>query len=321
MAGGAAGLRAAVWTSIDGLTWEPAPPIGPDPIPMSDEQAGTGYWITDIAPVSDGFLAFGWNRIGCCDGGQAMMWRSTDGTTWSPVDIEGSGFDAYHFSQASAIGPGGAFVVLSGFGLGTSTGILVSDDLVSWDVIELSQGDSFEPASDLAASPDRFIAVGWSQDEDNASHPVAWTSTDGRAWSRLATPDGAARFSNVTWDPVRERFAIGGEDVDGRATIWLTPDGASWGTVTLTAEAGQVTDLSAADGMLFGLGTVGPQPGAEMLAWSSFDGVTWQIHELGTLEAGRLHGSAGVGGAVAVFTGQTILPEHQDVRTAWFGSR
>ena len=88
----------------------------PDPVPGSE---GMSFRIDDVLVLADELIAFGWNHIGCCDGGRGALWRSTDGVSWTFVDTSGTDYgDTYHFPIDSAVAPTGELVLVSAIGLG-----------------------------------------------------------------------------------------------------------------------------------------------------------------------------------------------------------
>jgi hypothetical protein len=71
-------MRAAVWTSPDGRAWNGPIALPPEPA-ADDDGIRPRYWINGFGERDGALLAFGWNGVGCCDGGYPMMWSSEDG--------------------------------------------------------------------------------------------------------------------------------------------------------------------------------------------------------------------------------------------------
>jgi hypothetical protein len=167
--------------------------------------------------------------------------------------------------------------------------------------------------------------------------PVAiWTSTDGRAWTRRATPSSfeGASVADVASGP-SGGVVIGDTGWD-HPWIWTSPDGASWTREPMPAGVFAGAHLRRATAWNSGwilLGSVGggkivccvnSGPTGQPAAWHSSDGATWTRAatrtpvtgrgELETLDAG----SAGlvaveeVGGASS---GSSILWTSTDGRT------
>lgn len=76
--GDASNERGAIWSSMDGVHWTAADLEGP------------GTSVDTVLPVAGGWIATGRDHRGCpsCVGGPRLAWRSDDGRTWSPVDID-----------------------------------------------------------------------------------------------------------------------------------------------------------------------------------------------------------------------------------------
>jgi hypothetical protein len=277
--------RAAIWTSPDGRTWSEPIALPPEPVPNSDGMHPR-YWINGFGQWDGTLLAFGWNGVGCCDGGYPMLWRSDDGDAWSVVDTAGSAFgDGYHFPQRSVVTPQGELAVLSATGLGSDASIFVTGDLMAWDERPITDGERPMSVAGLAASASLLMIVGtehhpYEADEDPPTTAHAWTSTDGRTWTPVVAPNPEGTLDDVTWDPSRERFVAIGTTDDGRPAAWLTTDGSQWSSVPLAEEAGRMHDLVAVDGLVVASGTVGPRlddTTGGTIAWSSHDGITWRV--------------------------------------------
>lgn len=279
--------RATVWTSQDGRTWNGPMALPPEPVPSADGMHPR-YWINGFGEWDGALLAFGWNGVGCCDGGYPMLWRSDDGGSWSLVDTAGSAFgDGYHFPQRSAVTPEGELAVLSATGLGGSASIFLTGDLTTWEEHPITDPQRSTGVGGLAASPSLLIVVGTEQhsyeaDEDPPTTAHAWTSADGRVWTSVEVPNPDGTLGRVTWDPARERFVAVGTDDDGAPAAWLTADGSGWSWIPLAEEEGRVNDVAAAEGLIVASGTVGPvfDTTGETIAWSSHDGVTWRVMPL-----------------------------------------
>ena len=87
----------AACSALDGAV------ITPDPVPGPD---GMSFFMDEVLVLADEVIAFGWNHLGCCDGGKAALWRSTDGVSWTFVDTAGTDYgDTYHRVADSAVAP------------------------------------------------------------------------------------------------------------------------------------------------------------------------------------------------------------------------
>ena len=128
-----AGWRGVVYTSPDGSSWT--------------ERHFAGEELRDIATSSTVHVAVG-------DGGS--IWRSTNGTSWSPVasgtsiDIEGVSYGDGRFVAVGADTGGGPALVLT------------STDGSSWDDTSAGAGTaSWQGFYDVQYCNDRFLASGW----------------------------------------------------------------------------------------------------------------------------------------------------------------
>lgn len=131
----------------------------------------------------------------------------------------------------------------------------------------------------VAAGPGRFVAVGTTEAEEPIG--VAWTSTDGRTWTRVTNGPADGIPTGILWDGQRY-VAFGGGASIAPAAVWTSADGQSWQraadgpgfdelTVIFVAQLGN--ELFATGG---GWGdSEGPMPGT-FATWSSADGLAWQ---------------------------------------------
>jgi hypothetical protein len=150
---------------------------------LGGEQA-TGAVLQDIAASPDGtIVAVGaqW-RIETHDEdwGTPVIWRSDDGSTWSMVSDMGS------------------FTALEG----------PSEDGAATSLEEVARLDSVTWAGG------RFFVIGGF----GSFVPVAWTSTDGRAWSRASHPASEESFPIGVFD-CDERVLLYGDTGEG----WVRP--------------------------------------------------------------------------------------------------
>lgn len=311
--------RAAAWTSADGLTWSPSAAIDPAPLPSTETDPGTGYGMTALIDYQGEIIAFGWNRIGCCDGGRPMAWRSPNGSAWELVPTDGSAFDAYQFPTTAALAPGGELVLLASTGLGSGASAFVTSDLDAWTehvITDVDTGD--RPLHDLAASPSLIVAVGGVWDSEGTGRQQVWISNDGRTWTGAPAPEQLGELSTIAWDPARERFVAGGRDGEGRPAIYLSADAQGWSKVPLGDGEGWVRAIDAADGLIVATGWTGPLLESEGVAWSSHDGVTWHITPM-RLPARAV--AVGSGVAVAFGEGGGEAPDHVPEWEVWVGTR
>jgi len=289
--------RAAVWTSVDGISWNGPTLI--DPEPTDRDGFPDRHWINGFGLWNGDLLAFGWNGICCGDGGFPRLWRSPDGETWEVVDIDGTPFgDDYHFPHSSTVNASGELVVFSGIGLGTGTAAFMTADLQTWETFPITEPANPVFAAAVAGSPARFLAGGmlstWSEaDQATTETSVAWTSTDGRTWQPIAPPDVDGTIDDIAWDAVHDRFVAVGVDADGIPHAWLTEDGSRWSAIPLADEPMRMQAVTAADGLIVATGLSGSvETGVgETFVWSSHDGITWWYGSVLDRQAGTIVGA------------------------------
>ena len=232
---------AAVWTSVDGLTWSPIP---------HDDEVSDGVFsfeMTSVTAGGPGFVAVGsswefeepdgaagWERVD----GDAAVWTSVDGLSWSRVPHDD---DVFGGERNQAIGD----VTAAGPGL-----VAVGRDgpHAAWD-----------------NSPRQAAAV--------------WTSTDGLQWSRVPHDDavfgvgGPAMIGVTPGGP--GLVAVGWSSPhDAPAPVWTSPDGLVWSPVTHDNRQEMSGTMTAVTAGGPGLVAVGAQ-GTGAAAWTSPDGITW----------------------------------------------
>ncbi len=79
----------------------------------------------------------------------------------------------------------------------------------------------------------------------------------------------------------RVPFVVVGSDTQERPTVWLSNDGQRWSTTRLADEKGAVAVAATADGLIALSGGLFSADTARLMVWSSYDGITWAISELG----------------------------------------
>lgn len=263
--GGAHG--GAAWVSDDGRQWRQAP----------DQPALAGpATLTQLLAVvawGGGFLAAGaadpaWGEH------RAAFWASPDGLAWQrlPDPPAASGARV----QGLAVGRHGLVAVGSRGDPERGTGAAwVSADGRSW--LPASGPDlGLGPLHAVTAGGPGFVAVGEAATGDRA---VAWTSTDGSAWT--AAPDAAALH------------AFG----DQRAVM-----------LAVTAAAGR----------LLAVGWISDLANGSAAAWVSTDGRAWRrLPDDATFAGGGMAAAVPVDGR-PVAAGTTGWPDNK-VATVWLG--
>jgi hypothetical protein len=276
------------------------------------------------------------------------LWTSVDGSHWTAVDSP-----TWHAAWSNAgtarwIVAGDAGIIAIGTegqgvreaGQPVPPTILVvfhSDDGMTWEQADLTQGFDQAVFMDAAAFSGGFVIVGrdgepnkGTEDPDpsfpiplGVGRPAAWVSSDGITWT-TAQVDGieieGGELSQVEAG-ADGLFAIGaGSPSAGDATPsgWSSADGRTWHVVGRLA-----SDLPAIDQAPLPGSTVltsdgrhivvldREAPGSDTLAaWVSSDGATWiRLALTGSTPLPKI-GDYGASGAQGMYvTGATVLPD------------
>jgi hypothetical protein len=213
---------AVAWHSQNGRDWVRAASI----------EGGSGegrQTMTDVVAGGPGWVAAGDARGE--KGEQAGIWVSSDGITWSAVDLPHP--DPIDLSSAAVQALDSNFDI---------QGLVVGDGVL----IAVGNTPSVDARSSRG-SPDPFDFM-----------PLAWRSTDGVTWELIVLPVGPAPLSDigvvmdsVTALPDGTFVALGhtimrGEDYFERVRglgVWTSPDGIEW-RFTAAGVAG-ITDTPA----------------------------------------------------------------------------
>ncbi|MGI9623747.1 MAG: hypothetical protein ACR2PK_12990 [Acidimicrobiales bacterium] len=174
--------NAVVWTSVDGLTWSRVP---------HDEAVFGGprrvYQMSSVTAGGPGLVAVGWSddfgegdplNAGDVNDGDAVVWTSVDGLSWTRVPWD----EEEAFARDSAmlsVTAGGPGLIAVGHGGDWVSRVWTSIDGVEWSrVTHANAAEMGEYMADLAAGGPGLLAVGSRDDED-----TVWTSPDGLTWS------------------------------------------------------------------------------------------------------------------------------------------
>jgi hypothetical protein len=128
--------------------------------------------------------------------------------------------------------------------------------------------------TDVAASSDHLVAIGWAMLNDSSEVPVIWSSADGMSWANVPVdpevfPHGGD-IAAVTGGP--EGFVAIGSLGPGRPAIWTSADGEHWRLVwpgqKALASPLTLNSVTAGDG---GYVAVGTAPGEARYLCASGD--------------------------------------------------
>jgi hypothetical protein len=213
---------AAVWTSVDGITWSRVP---------HDDAVFPQGWITSVTEGGSGLVA-----VGSAGEDSAAVWTSVDGFVWIRVPHDEAVFGSDVMNSVTAGGPGlvavgedngNAAVWTSAEGATWSR--VPDDESVFGDLSAPFGGPGVLSMNSVTRGGPGLVAVG-SDDSDAA----VWTSVDGVTWSRV--PDDDAVFGGDGEQSMSSVIvagpglvAVGGDDWD--AAVWTSVDGLTWSRV------------------------------------------------------------------------------------------
>jgi hypothetical protein len=329
-----------VWTSLDGITWSR---LLHDEAVFGDGEMGS---VTEGGPGLVAVGGFGGNED---EGavGDAAVWTSVDGITWSRVPHDDDVFGGMREQWIGSVTVGGPGLVavggagqLSGFddnpdGIGGSAAVWTSVDGITWSRVPHDEAVFGGPGeswmNDVTPGGPGLVAVGISgrNEEEGVAAAAVWTSVDGISWSRVPHDEavfGGAAMTGVTFGGPG-LVAVGS---NGDAVVWTSVDGITWSRVpgddAVFGGAGDQEPHSVTVGGP-GLVAVGMEgycytPGSECspngyvpVVWTSVDGITWSRvpHDDDVFGTDGLltvtSVTAGGPGLVAVGTGGVIVAE------------
>ena len=244
--------RAAVWTSVDGLTWSRVP---------HDEAVFGSTGDADMRSVTaggPGLVAVGFEcESKCGDGGDvdAAVWTSVDGLTWSRVAHKESVFGGagpQTMTSVTAGGPGLVAVGIDGTDETMDAAVWTSVDGLTWSRVlhddAVFGGENAQQMRSVTRGGPGLVAVGadgiwgdgffgWQSSGDFVGAAAVWTSVDGLTWSRVAHEEavfgGAGGLMNSVSSGGPGLVAVGSEasDDDLHAAVWTSVDGINWSRV------------------------------------------------------------------------------------------
>ena len=264
----------AIWFSPDGADWER--------VPHDDELFGVpglspNTMIVDVAANDSEFLAVG---VRFTEPRQRIVWRSSDGLTWSRS--QGPDFDA-----AAVVATDRGWMVVGSGGLDAR--VATSQDGVTWadDRPEDMTSDTHDLAvQDVAYDGRTFAAGGYSSAlEYREDRAVVWISEDGRRWERVADeafeiPAASGITSIVAGETGfvaigEERIAEG--DDPAFAVAWHSPDGSDWEQARLgPQDSGSPLSVTANSAGYVVHGAWFDGTASHVRLWTSADGIAWE---------------------------------------------
>lgn len=294
-------ITASAWLSTDARTWSR----------IADFPSAEGSQAVAVTDGPAGIVAVGG------EGNHAVTWRSTDGRAWEQAPDAASWHDATQLRMTAVAASAGGYAAvgyLGGLAGPIEARFWWSTDGLTWTATGDGADVTASRAAAVAAGPDGgFIAVGATGDARTADGAAAWTSPDGRSWTRVP-PDpalAAGVMRGLTAAGGLGFVAVGSDPDATRAMTWRSADGLTWEVAPDAASldnfglkiemrdvAWDGTRLVAAGHRLFG------QQFPTGVLWVSEDGWTWErAVESAALSQGKVFGvTAGGPGLVAVGT-------------------
>jgi hypothetical protein len=246
---------AVVWTSPDGVSWSRVPH---DEAVFGGDGAQQIFSVTAGGP---GLVAVGIDGTLDTEEGNAAVWTSADGFTWSRVPHDEAVFGGAGEQRMLSVTRGGPGLVAVGFDWPADTDLVdaavwTSPDGFTWSRVPHDEavfgGEQEQKMLGVTAGGPGLVAVGsdgYSGEPGNrpfdepAADAAVWTSPDGFTWSRVPHDEavfggaGAQRMLSVT-SGGPGLVAVGTVSGDTNefepnldAAVWTSPDGFTWSRV------------------------------------------------------------------------------------------
>ncbi|WP_214327095.1 hypothetical protein [Nonomuraea sediminis] len=188
-------------------------------------QGGSGVRVHAVAATSTGYVAVGGSGTG--EQESSVVWTSEDGVNWTPRKrVSPPDASAAGLRQITAYGDR-----LVAIGVGNTDrpfSAVSEDDGKTWTTAWMDESSA---VTDLAATSDGLVAVGW-HGRPGEADSAAWTSTDGQTWTRHDLTTDRLAGQGMQW---LAAVTIAGRDVValGRSTTYNADHLTLW-TSTLT---------------------------------------------------------------------------------------
>lgn len=234
--GGVAGDHAAIWTSVDGQVWNS----------VSDASLANGV-IAHLVPTASGLVGFGWHSA---SDDSAGIWTSSDGSEWLAA-TNATGMEVARGLQAVGAHDGRAIAVVR-HGDEAPQEIWETTGRAEWT--RVGALPTKLTVERVAGGARGWVAIGSNR---------AWTSTDGRHWTKgVAGPDVASDLivDDAGFVAVGFVGSLPGETCGDQRPFaghtWTSSDGEVWKLMPVLAEfkAATVTQLLVVDRTLLGYG-------------------------------------------------------------------
>lgn len=281
-----------VWVSANGHEWSEAPVTGLEGSTLSLVAAGPG-----------GLVAFGRRAVDTTS--ENLVLVSADGGNWAP--IANHPFEAIGATVLDVTGDvdvtGDASLYVAGGGLGEPdeagrATLWISANGVDWETVYQAPEEGY--VYQVVALDDRWVAIGelFVASEDPARAfmplPVAWSSPDGRTWTRHDMPlpetaGAAAAHALAATDAGLVAVGYGEYEVPAAPegamgfAAWESTDGSTWTaapvTVDMLEDIGGGFLVYAGPDRVFAIGS-GCRCGTGLPGrwWTTPDGLDWTQH-------------------------------------------
>lgn len=186
----------------------PAPPAPRPLVGCADlPPAGDGFderFVTDVAVSGDDFVAA---VVDPCGDGHLGLWRSPDGTSWTPLPVAGAGDVPLTSAEVTAV-DGRVAVVGWRRGGGPDIGYprvaWTTADQRTWHAADLAvlAGGQLHDGRVVAAG-EGFLA--WASADAGRRQGLWWSAT-GESWSAVPLPPGVRRVADIAGS--REAVAV-----------------------------------------------------------------------------------------------------------------
>ena len=222
-------VDAAIWTSVDGVTWSRV---------LHDDEVFGAAFITSVTVGGPGLVAVG-GTDGFFTDGDAALWTSVNGITWSRVAHDETVFGGANSQVINDVTVGGPGLVAVGNdgGIGpwdnnadTNAAVWTSVDGITWwrvphDETVFGTGGNPSMLGVTVGGPG-LVAVGADYFPSTLAETPVWTSVDGITWTRVP--------NDVTVRGSMTGVTAGGSGlvaVGAEARVWTSVDGITWSRV------------------------------------------------------------------------------------------
>ena len=223
---------AAVWTSVDGVTWSRVP---------HDEEVFGAAFMVSVTAGGPGLVAVG-GTDGIRTDGDAVVWTSVDGITWSRVPHDETIFGGPQRQTMYDVVVGGPGLVAVGRegderpwdnSLDNAAAVWTSVDGITWTRVphdETVFGTGGNPPTSASPGPVMLSVTAGGPGLVAVGRKAAWTSPDGVTWTRIADDVTVRSFMTGVTAGGPGLVAVG-LDSSGATAVWTSVDGITWSQV------------------------------------------------------------------------------------------